>query len=164
VAKPRPIELDEQLAFGEAAARAVEVRAGELGEHAGGVLDTEEIERVHDLRVATRRLRAALEVFARCFPSKRQEAALGEVKELADALGERRDRDVAIDALEGFAKRLAEPDQPGITSLTARLREEQQGANRALAEWVRPQTIEALTLSLRELAQAARERVREQTA
>jgi CHAD domain-containing protein len=164
VAKPRPIELDEQLAFGEAAARAVEVRAGELGEHARGVLDTEEIERVHDLRVATRRLRAALEVFARCFPSKRQEAALGEVKQLADALGERRDRDVAIDALESFGSKLAEADQPGITSLTARLRDEQQEANRALAERVQPQSIATLTQSLRELAQAARERVREQAA
>ena len=36
--------------------------------HADGVLDTEDIERVHDMRVASRRLRAVLEIFAACFP------------------------------------------------------------------------------------------------
>ena len=39
--------------------------------HADGVLDTSDIERVHDMRVATRRLRAVLEVYAPCFPRKR---------------------------------------------------------------------------------------------
>ena len=33
-----------------------------------GVLDVGDIERVHDMRVATRRLRAALEIFGPCFP------------------------------------------------------------------------------------------------
>ena len=42
----------------------------ELAEHAEGVLDTGDIERVHDMRVATRRLRAALEIFEPCFPAK----------------------------------------------------------------------------------------------
>ena len=46
----------------------IEVRAGEVFEHADGVLDLDEIEPVHDMRVATRRLRAALEVFEPCFP------------------------------------------------------------------------------------------------
>ena len=58
------------------------------------------------MRVATRRLRAALEIFEPCFPAKPYDQALGEVKRLADALGERRDRDVAIAALP----RLQRPD------------------------------------------------------
>ena len=64
------------------------------------MLDTGDIERLHDMRVATRRLRAALEIFGPCFPHKRIEAALRDVKALADALEERRDRDVTIAALE----------------------------------------------------------------
>ena len=71
------------------------------------MLDLDDIERVHDMRVATRRLRAAIEVFAPCFPRKRHRAALKQVKALADALGERRDRDVAIEPLEGFAAEMA---------------------------------------------------------
>ena len=69
------------------------------------VLDIGDIERVHDMRVATRRLRAALEVFEPCFPKKRLSAALSEVKALADALGERRDRDVTIAALDASTRR-----------------------------------------------------------
>src|SRR5688500_5579987 len=97
-----------------AAAAIVGVRAGELAAHAHGVLDTGDIERVHDMRVATRRLRAALETFEVCFPKKPYASALAEVKELADALGERRDRDVTIDSLERFAAELAAPDRPGV--------------------------------------------------
>ena len=48
-------------------------RAGALRARRG-VLDTSDIERVHDMRVATRRLRAALEVFA---PSSRGRAQAG---------------------------------------------------------------------------------------
>ena len=69
------------------------------------MLDLDDIERVHDMRVATRRLRAALEVFEPCFPRKRYREALKRVKALADALGERRDRDVAIEFLAGLPRR-----------------------------------------------------------
>ena len=69
------------------------------------MLDLDDVERVHDMRVATRRLRAALEVFEPCFPRKRHRKALKKVKALADALGERRDRDVEIELLEGLRGR-----------------------------------------------------------
>ena len=91
---------------GSAAARIVRVRADELFEHAEGVLDTRDIERVHDMRVASRRLRAVLEIFAPCFPQSEFKGVLRDVKQLADALGERRDPDVHIDALQAFARAL----------------------------------------------------------
>jgi CHAD domain-containing protein len=84
------------------------------------------------MRVATRRLRAALEVFEPCFPRKRLKEVLVDVKSLADALGERRDRDVQIAALERSAERTAATKRSGIDSLISRLREEQNLANRAL--------------------------------
>src|SRR3954452_6841911 len=100
MAKPKPIpDLNTEVPYAEAAAKIVSVRAAELTEHARGVLDTGDIERVHDMRVATRRLRAALEIFEPCSPAKPFSDALQGVKRLADALGERRDRDVAIAAL-----------------------------------------------------------------
>ena len=43
------------------------MRADELFGHSEGVLDTSDIERVHDMRVASRRLRAVLEIFEPCF-------------------------------------------------------------------------------------------------
>src|SRR5437763_7581123 len=95
VAKAREIEgFAEAGTFAEAARLAVETRTEELFSFAEGVLDTTDIERVHDMRVASRRLRAALEIFEPCFPKNAHRPVLKEVKALADALGERRDRDV----------------------------------------------------------------------
>src|SRR5258706_7070940 len=100
MAKAKPIpDLSVDDAYADAAAKIVSVRAAELAEHAEGVLDTGDIERVHDMRVTTRRLRAALEIFEPCFPAKAYSQALGEVKRLADALRERRDRDLAMSPL-----------------------------------------------------------------
>ncbi len=119
--------------FARAAVRVVEVRAAEVFEHSADVLDVEEIERVHDMRVATRRLRASLEVFEPCFPAKRWRRALRRVKALGDGLGERRDRDVAIAFLESFASDAPEGDRADLARLIAELRDEQRRANDELA-------------------------------
>ena len=134
MAKARDIEaLDCDMPYGRAAAHIVAVRAQELFAHADGVLDVTDIERVHDMRVATRRLRAVLEIFAPCFPAGEHKAALRDVKRLADALGGRRDPDVQLAALERFEQATAKADAPGIEAFTRRLREEQAAANAALA-------------------------------
>lgn len=157
MAKAREIPgLSADLAYGEVAARVIEVRCRELVERSAGVLDTSDIERVHDMRVASRRLRAALEVFMPCFPPKHAKAVLGEVKGLADALGERRDADVAIATLDSFAAAMPHPDRRGIASLAGEFRDEQLAANADLAGRVEPVRIEALQRSVHELAAAAR--------
>ena len=158
MAKARDINgLSAEQSYGEAAATIVATRGQELNEHARGVLDTADIDRVHDMRVATRRLRAALEVFEPCFPRKSYRQALREVKRLADGLGERRDRDVAIVALRGFNDQMPAPDQRGVESLIDRLRDEQAEANLELAPLVDTTNLKALGESLDELVVAARE-------
>ena len=112
---------------------ALRVRADEVFEHSAGVLDTDEIERVHAMRVATRRLRAVMEIFAPVFPKKQHRELLKEVKALADALGERRDRDVAIEAMTKIGAALTADDRRGIEHLIAELRDEQHAANVELA-------------------------------
>lgn len=159
MAKPKPItDLTADDSYAEAAAKIVSVRSAELSEHARGVLDTGDIERVHDMRVATRRLRAALEVFEPCFPGKPYRQALDEVKRLADTLGERRDRDVAIAALHGFNDQMPAPDRKGVSSLIQQLRDEQTEANLELAPLVGEQSLGALRESLEELVLAARDK------
>jgi CHAD domain-containing protein len=158
VARAREVPgLDCEEPFGHAAARVVEVRAAEVFEHADGVLDVGDIERVHDMRVATRRLRAALEVFAPCFPAKRHRRALKRVKALADALGERRDRDVAIEFLEGFADEAPENDRAAVAALVERLRREQVRANEELAPYVGQKRLKRLRRRLGKLARAAQQ-------
>jgi CHAD domain-containing protein len=156
MAKAKPIpDLTADDAYAEAAAKVVSVRGAELAAHAQGVLDTGDIERVHDMRVATRRLRATLEIFEPCFPAKAYGQALTEVKRLADALGERRDRDVAIAALHNFNDQMAAPDRRGVASLIEQLRGEQQQANEDLAPLVSEDNLRALRESLDELVRGA---------
>src|SRR5262245_36561253 len=103
------------------------------------------------MRVATRRLRAALEVFEPCFPGKTYKQAMREVKRLADALGERRDRDVAIAALSGFNDQMHAPDRKGVASLITTLRDEQAQANLDLAPLVDTGNLGVLRESIDEL-------------
>jgi CHAD domain-containing protein len=156
MAKAKPIpDLTADDAYAEAAAKVVSVRGAELAAHAQGVLDTGDIERVHDMRVATRRLRATLEIFEPCFPAKAYGQALTEVKRLADALGERRDRDVAIAALHNFNDQMAAPDRRGVASLIEQLRGEQQQANEDLAPLVAEDNLRSLRENVDELVRSA---------
>jgi CHAD domain-containing protein len=158
VARAREItDLDCEAPFAQAAARVIEVRADELFEHSRGVLDTGDIERVHDMRVATRRLRAAMEVFEDCFPRKRWRKALKRVQELADLLGERRDRDVAVEFFAGFAGEIHGSDADRLAALTDELREEQREANERLAPAVEERRLRKLRRRLDRLVEAAAE-------
>jgi CHAD domain-containing protein len=134
MAKARRIPgLNGDVSFAEAAKRTVEVRSKEVFDHAEGVLDTGDIERVHAMRVATRRLRAVLEIFASCFPKKEHKLVLDEVKKLADALGERRDPDVQIAALETLRDTLGQGERTGVNGLVAEIRGRQQQGNELLS-------------------------------
>lgn len=159
MAKARPIPgIAPGSSFREAAASAVEVRTEELFSFTGGVLDTGDIERVHDMRVASRRLRAVLEVFGPCFPRKELRKVLREVKALADDLGERRDPDVAIASLERVAGSMTADDRPGIGGLIEELSGRQEHGNELVAR--RLERIEQIDLRARLLALAAAARPR----
>lgn len=142
--------------FADAAAAAVEMRTVEVFARVDSVLDTQAIENVHAMRVATRRLRAALEVFAACFPAKAHRRALSDVKHLAAALGARRDPDVAIAALNAARNALRAADAPGIESLEGELRADQIRANARLRDALRRVREARLEQRLTDLVRAAR--------
>ncbi|MDZ7362617.1 MAG: CHAD domain-containing protein [candidate division KSB1 bacterium] len=79
-------------------------RVAELAKHEGGTRAGEEIEALHDMRVASRRLREALEIFQFCFPPKIYDRLYARVRRITRALGQARNADVAVDY---FAKLLA---------------------------------------------------------
>jgi CHAD domain-containing protein len=134
VAKAREIPgLHAEMSFADAAAATVAVRAEELFEHSENVLDTSDIERVHDMRVASRRLRAVLEIYAPCFPKDQFKPLLREVKDLADALGARRDPDVLLDQLARLESALPKTDAPGVEAFAAPVHDEQARGNEILA-------------------------------
>jgi CHAD domain-containing protein len=163
MARARPVPgLAPETEFAAAAAAVVEVRTTEVFALSAGVLDTVDIERVHAMRVASRRLRSALEIFAVCFPRKRHRRALQDVKRLADALGERRDPDVAIATLREIRAALQQPDHAGVESLVAEFREDQRAGNEVLAAALDEARSTRLEERLHELAAAARPAPREE--
>src|SRR5256885_2364093 len=68
--------------------------AQELGVRQG------DVEAIHDMRVATRRLRVALSNFGACWTKAQRQQIKFWIQSLADALGEVRDLDVLMDALK----------------------------------------------------------------
>jgi CHAD domain-containing protein len=129
--------LTGEQPYGQAAAAIIAERSDAVFALREGVLDVTDIERVHRMRVATRRLRAALEVFGPALNRRRGKRALAEVKELAAALGERRDRDVQLERLTQLGSQTDGAERHAIELLAQELRDEQQTANVLLAEALR---------------------------
>ncbi|HVO31424.1 MAG TPA: CHAD domain-containing protein [bacterium] len=81
---------------------------------------------IHDMRVATKRLREAMRLFRPAFRKKDYRKHLAWIEELNDALGEVRDLDVLIPRLEKRAGKLGRPE--GMRALLARLERRREGA------------------------------------
>jgi CHAD domain-containing protein len=155
VAGARKVELDCEESFSQAAAGVIKVRSKEVLAHADGVLDLDDIQRVHDMRVATRRLRAALEILEPCFPRKRHHKTLKKVKALANALGERRDADVEIAMLASLLDEAGKADRDALLALIEELRVRQAEANEELALYVAPKRLKKLRRRLKKLVKKA---------
>ncbi|MGH9838348.1 MAG: CHAD domain-containing protein [Blastocatellia bacterium] len=96
-----------------------------------------EVEAVHDMRVAIRRLRVALVNFAVCLPREDRKRLRVRLENLAKALGGVRDLDVMIAALESnLLTRLGE-DRPAISAWMRRLKSRRRARLRQLTEYLR---------------------------
>jgi CHAD domain-containing protein len=71
-------------------------------EHEAGSRSGDDIEDVHDMRVATRRMRSALRMLDPYYKGKTVRVFRAQLKKIADALGAVRDLDVLIHDLEQF--------------------------------------------------------------
>lgn len=108
-------ELDCDARINDGALLVLSARLREMCALRERALDFTDIEGVHDMRVASRRLRSALRDFApylrkKAIPQRR-------LKVLADTLGLVRDEDVAIEALEKLKGKASEQVAPGIEKL-----------------------------------------------
>jgi CHAD domain-containing protein len=101
------------------------------------VLADHDIEGVHDMRVASRRLRTAMQTFKPCFGGRRALTHYKTVKHLADLLGEVRDRDVLVQELEGNISQLTKREGTGIAEMIVGLRRERDGHHAALLDLIR---------------------------
>src|SRR3979490_2312711 len=92
---------------------------------------------IHDLRVAVKRFREAFRLFRPVLRKKTFRRHREWIEDLNDALGEVRDRDVALVQLEKLTAGLAEPPR-SVADLPARLESERLASAGALAASLPP--------------------------
>lgn len=100
-----------------------------------GVRKGEDIEAIHRMRVASRRLRAALPLFGPVVAAKKYEGWTDQIRGLTRALGEARDSDVQIEHLHDYVLSLPPgPTRPGARRLLLRLRQRRQRLQQAVGK------------------------------
>lgn len=117
-------DIAPDATFIEAAHTSLRQQLLEMMSHLGGTRRGDDIEALHDMRVASRRLRAALSVFAAAFPPKQFAAIEKEVAKTTDALGAVRDSDVQIEFLQAAAEAAPESEKVGLQAFVSHLQSE----------------------------------------
>jgi CHAD domain-containing protein len=103
-----------------------------LMRHDPGIRVGGDPEHVHQVRVATRRLRSDLRIFAPLLDPEWAARLREELGWLGQALGEVRDSEVLLDRLRGRLAELPESDRPAGEQLLERLAEETDAKRKAL--------------------------------
>jgi len=96
--------------------------------HEPGTRLGEDIEALHDMRVATRRMRAAWRVFGEYFESKAVAPFLKGLKRTGRALGPVRDMDVFCEKVQAYQASLPAAEQANLNDLLAVLDARREGA------------------------------------
>ncbi len=102
-----------------------------------GVVAGDDPEAVHDVRVASRRLRAAMDVATDCFPAKWYRPLHKTAKAITQALGEVRDRDVLLEELAGARLRASIVERPGIDYLIAGITRDRKKARKRMLAFLK---------------------------
>jgi putative phosphoesterase len=114
---PLPELLEDGSAYCVFGAETLLKRIAELEKQIEGAKRNEDIEYIHRLRVASRRLRTALTVFEECLPKKQIKAWKKAIKNLTTSCGEARDEDVLIAFLENYLTGLEPRAAAGVEYL-----------------------------------------------
>jgi CHAD domain-containing protein len=104
----------------------------EMMSYKEGVKDGTDIEFVHEMRVTSRRLRAAMDNFAGCFPEKAFKKHYKKVKAITRTMGAVRDLDVLIARFQRELDLLSEVEQVDIRGLIEHLQHEREEARKPM--------------------------------
>jgi triphosphatase len=128
-----PAEIDPRMASGAVALAVLRRQFSAMLAKEPGTRLGDDIEELHDMRVASRRLRAALSLFADVLPQTALNARddLGWVGQI---LGAVRDLDVQIDQLDGWLDTIQEEDRHALAVLRSLLLDQRAAARAAMLE------------------------------
>lgn len=136
MAKGNESDLDPEQSYRSAMRKLIAARWGAVWKAVPVAIAGEDIEGVHDVRVASRRLRAAMDVAVGCFPDVWYRPLHEVAKEITGALGEVRDRDVLLEHLTKQREAAAPGERPGIDRLIERVSRERETAREAMLEFL----------------------------
>lgn len=134
---PTPAAEPGQPTFRDAMRDLIHERWQEVWAAMPSAIEGTDSEGVHDVRVASRRLRAAMDVAAPVFPKSWYRPLHRAAKEITGALGEVRDRDVLLERLREQRAAAPPADWPGIDRLINRLENERIAAREAMEAYLR---------------------------
>ena len=121
------------------------LRFDEAASFSGAVMVEWNVNAVHDMRVALRRLRSALQDFGQMIDGKSLKRIKADLKKIAAALGEVRDLDVAIAALEDLSLETQEDSiRTGIDELINELKNGREKAHARVHKTLRSIAFEDL--------------------
>ncbi len=124
----RDISLRDPMA--EAGRKLLALQFERMMRHEAGSRSGEDIESVHQMRVAIRRMRSLFMLIGAAYKAKTVDKAGRDLRRVARALGRVRDLDVLIQDLESFLQSLPESDQAALEQVIARL-DKRRGEQRA---------------------------------
>lgn len=123
VKKSPGIKVDDSMA--EAGRKTLRFHFAHMLSHEKGTRLGEDIEELHDMRVATRRMRSAFEVFGPFFKSKVVKTHLKGLRATGRALGRMRDLDVFIEKARQYLMTIPEGERPDLEPLLNAWQQEQ---------------------------------------
>jgi triphosphatase len=126
-----PTSLGPAPSVGAVAYAVLRRNLGSMLAHEAGTRLGEDIEQLHDMRVATRRLRAALGLFAGVLPGHARQLR-DELGWLAGELGSVRDLDVQLERLDSWRDELPDEDGRALADLAGLLGGERDAARDSL--------------------------------
>lgn len=127
-----PTAIDASLSLGEIAFAVLRRQFAVMRAHEPGTRLGEDAEELHDMRVATRRLRAAMKLFEDVLP-ERSRWLREELRFFAGAMGEVRDLDVQIEEVAGLGDGDEEVDE-ALSAVVAGLKRRRETTRKRLLE------------------------------
>ena len=138
------VQPDDSLA--EAGRKVLRYHFVQMLRHEAGTRDGVDIEDLHDMRVATRRMRAAFEVFENAFTSKAIRSHLKGLRATGRTLGRVRDLDVFMEKAHHYLESLPEERRDGLRPLLHSWEQTREKSREVMVKFLDSQEYEAFKL------------------
>jgi len=145
-----PTQVDPSMSLGEVAFAVLRTQFAEMRDHEPGTRLGDDPEELHDMRVPTRRMRAAMKVFRDALP-ERATWLREELRWVAHALGDVRDLDVQIERYQAWKEDADEQSSRFLDKILTITKKQRAEARKNMLEVLDSDRYERLESSFAEM-------------